>query len=174
MKRLILGMAAMVFGLFSFSVMAEEVEEAVIISWDEASAESFDDISLGEEIEVEDYATFQFPVSDFERYTNEEYKLYLKMIIMNTQLKEAVFANTSSVKVVYDDKYEFSGEIRRIANTEELDMGGYSSANDKIKPLYYGSYKIECLVPVIIKETDKPLRIEFKVDDLAFVYHVRK
>ena len=174
MRKLILGMAVMIFGMSGFSVMAEEVEEAVIISWDEASAESFEDINLGEDIEVEDYATFSFPVSDFFYISEEESYVRLKMIIMNTQLKEAVFANTTAVKVIYDDKYEFAGEIQRIYNTDEMDIAGPLNTNEKIKPLYYGSYSVQGIVPKIVEESDKPLRIEFKVDDFEFVYHVRK
>ena len=120
---------------------------------------------------------------------------WFTMDITNLQKKPVDFAKEMTVKVVYQDDYEFVGWVRQI----DMDLvgrghndGGVSrSVGEKtdypnaivlnpekmheIDMLYTGHYVIGCTIPsYVVADTDSPLRVEISLGGNDLTYHIIK
>lgn len=113
--------------------------------------------------------------------------LWLVMDITNMQKTDISFMQEASVKVVFDDDYEFGGWVRQFNYDYNTFVHRYvwdkpfaSPAvidpldEEPIDMLYTGSYAFGCTVPMYVLESKKPLRMEIVLGDNELTYHVRK
>ncbi len=79
------------------------------------------------------------------------------------RVKDAQFHEAITVKAVFDDEYEYTGEAV------------YENKNIDVRQLYVGSYFCLCQLPVFIT-TDKlsPLRMITTINGSEFTYNIRK
>lgn len=133
--------------------------------------------------------------------TNAEF-IVLHVDITNLQKTPVSFLSEGTVKLVYDDGYEFSGWIRqsnydyaqmiyRHSDARDLTIGhnpldleapsNYLQSlmldpeNDEpIGMLYTGHFYFGCTVPNEVVTSKKPLRMEIKLGGNDLTYHIRK
>ncbi len=115
----------------------------------------------------------------------------LRMDITNLELGEKDFLEKAEVKAVFDNKYEYRGWAYQLNYNngvegtwgwEKLGYGGRQNTefvidqNDQfpIGPMYTGHYFFGCTLPNAIIESNKPLRLEIKLDEHEITYIVRK
>ena len=147
--------------------------------------------------EMYTYVFFQKPNGDWRKYFrdcnfqysgNEADFAWLKVDITNLQKQEANFMKDISVKVIYDDEYEYDGWIRQfnydLSNSEiyrfqEKNIIGWPvclSPVDEmpIKPMYKGHYALGCTLPnFVIEDKSAPLRMVITMDDHKLTYNIR-
>ena len=113
---------------------------------------------------------------------------FLLIDLVNLQKKDYNFFDDISVKVIYDDEYEFGGWVRqfnqdyqqtvnRKAYSGKFFAGGVAidPANEEpIGQMYRGSYAIGCTLPNYVVEGKEPLRMEITLGDNELTYHIRK
>ena len=118
---------------------------------------------------------------------------WLTIDITNRQHKAVNFIDEASVKVVYQDEYEFIGWIRQIdpdvMSKSQTDYGVSRKNSDKadypnvivlnpdktheIDMMYTGHYVFGCTVPNFVVEDKKsPLRMEIKLGDSELTYYI--
>ena len=151
---------------------------------------SLDDVKLGKEMEIDNYGIVIFNSFDFGnsigRYgmgghfdsgVEAEYGI-LKIDITNTSKQPKDFLQNISVKVVYDDEYEYSGFAYQYDYNKSKESILYSSNSSNnyfaIDPMYIGHYLFGCTLPNTVVESKKPLRMEISIDENDFTYHIRK
>ena len=120
---------------------------------------------------------------------------WLLMDVTNLQKTSVDFTEEVTIKVVYQDDYEFNGWIRQIVydhmEAQNGDKGlsryGYEKddypneivlnpANvEAIDMMYTGTYVFGCTLPNYVLEDKKsPLRIEIQLGDNDLTYNIRK
>ena len=120
---------------------------------------------------------------------------WLAMDITNLQKSAVDFSEEMSVKVVYQDDYEFVGWVRQIdtdlINKETSDCGVSRNVGEKtdypntivlnpekmhaVDMLYTGHYVIGCTLPNSVFEDSKsPLRIEISLGGNDLTYNIIK
>jgi len=120
---------------------------------------------------------------------------WLLMDVTNLQKKTVEFTEEVSIKVVYQDDYEFNGWIRQIVydhmEAQNGDKGlsryGYEKEEypneivmnpakvEAIDMMYTGTYAFGCTLPNFVLEDKKsPLRMEIKLGENELTYHIRK
>lgn len=118
--------------------------------------------------------------------TNAEFA-WLHIDLVNLTKSDMAFMEKATVKVVYDDEYEFIGWVRQMNYdyNKIVYRGGYDQkygptavidpANEEpIGMLYTGSFIFGCTLPNVVVENDEvPLRIEIKLGDNDIIYNIR-
>ena len=125
---------------------------------------------------------------------------WLVMDITNLRKENVAFMQEASVKVVYDEEYEFEGWIRQINYdyrtpihrrdykgkyyiVESSDDGNYDYSDVCIDPeneeeigqMFVGSYVFGCTLPnPVIEDENAPLKIMIQLGENELTYHVRK
>lgn len=126
--------------------------------------------------------------------TNAQF-YWLTMDVTNLQKKAVNFAEEASVKMVYQDDYEFVGWVRQIdpdvLNKQYTDYGVSRLGGDKndypnvivlnpekthpIDMMYTGHYVFGCTIPNFVVEDKKsPLRLEIKLGGNELTYYIIK
>ena len=113
---------------------------------------------------------------------------WLKADIINLQKTEATFMKDISVKVIYDDEYEYEGWIRQFNyDLSKSEIYRYQSKTTigwpvclspvdemPIKPMYKGHYAFGCTLPnFVIEDKSAPLRMVITMDDHKLTYNIR-
>ena len=170
-------------GCFGTQSLSEDMG-VVLIAGPEAEEEtvSLDDVKLNTDIEIDNYGILNFESCETRDYVyiggdnssgQEAEYLILKMTLINTDTKERSFMQDVSVKVVYDEVYEYAGWARQ--TRDFISNGGHKADSDtKIGALYKGYFIFGCTLPNYIFTTDRPLRMEIEMDGNEFTYYVRK
>ena len=117
------------------------------------------------------------------------------MDVTNRQKKAVNFIEEASVKIIYQDEYEFTGWVRQIdpdvMSKSETNYGTSRLNGDKndypnvvvlnpakthpIDMMYTGHYVFGCTIPNFVVEDKKsPLRMEIKLGDSELTYHIIK
>lgn len=117
------------------------------------------------------------------------------MDVTNLQKKSVEYIEEASIKVVYNDDYEFNGWIRQVVYDHMEDRNGdkglsrYNHEKEdypneivmnpaKIEPIdmmYTGTYAFGCTLPnYVIEDKKAPLRMEIKLGENDLTYHIRK
>lgn len=117
---------------------------------------------------------------------NADY-LWLQVDIVNKQSQPYMFMENTSVKVVYNNEYEFSGWIRQTNDDYHVGIcrigydGQYAgdvminpADEEAINTLYTGRYAIGCTLPTEVINSEDPLRIEIRLGGNKLTYHIRK
>lgn len=115
--------------------------------------------------------------------------------VTNLQKKPVEFLEDASIKVVYQDDYEFEGWTRQIVydhREKQYSDGGvtrYGFDKDdypneivmnpaKVEPIdmmYTGTYVFGCTVPnTVVEDKTSPLRMEIKLGENDLTYNIRK
>lgn len=121
--------------------------------------------------------------------------LWFIIDITNLQKVDIEFIEQATVKVVYNDDYEFGGWVRQINydNLEDVySNGGISRFNQEkgtypmtivmhpetvapVAMMYSSSYVFGCTLPnYVIEDKDSPLRIEIQLGNNDLTHHIRK
>ncbi len=173
---------------------AEQDLGVVVISGDEEEGSSepvsLDDIKIGEEVEIPDYAIFTptecAVLDEFKKKkpsgwetqrsgnTAEYVILYLSLI--NQKTKAVDFnADISSVVVTYNEKYQYAGwNFQRDADSGEPKGAISSDSQFSIDPMYEGLYMVGCTLPNAVIEGTEPLALTFKLGENDITYNIRK
>ena len=120
---------------------------------------------------------------------------WLLMDITNMQKKAVDFTEEISVKVIYQDDYEFVGWVRQIdtdlIDKAHSDTGVSRNVGEKtdypntivlnpekehaVDMLYTGHYVIGCTLPTfVVSDSKSPLRIEISLGGNDLTYHIIK
>ena len=125
---------------------------------------------------------------DFKMSGEEADFAWLKLDIVNLQKNEATFMKDVSVKIIYDDEYEYDGWVRQFnydfSNSEiyryqEKNAIGWPvclSPVDEmpIKPMYKGHYAFGCTLPnFVVEDKSASLRMVIIMDDHKLTYNIR-
>lgn len=120
---------------------------------------------------------------------NEAEFAWLKADVQNLQKIGANFMNDISIKVIYDDEYEYNGwvrqfnydysktEIYRYKDTTPIGWPVCLSPADEmpIDPMYKGHYAFGCTLPnFIVEDRKSPLRMVIKLGENELTYNIRK
>lgn len=107
--------------------------------------------------------------------------------ITNLQKKTVQYLGEASVKIVYDDEYEFNGWIRQAnfdyntavyrynTTTSGAPFAVLDPANEEgIDMMYTGTFIFGCTLPNSVVESKAPLRIEITLGSNELTYNIRK
>ena len=126
--------------------------------------------------------------ASFKESGNEADYAWLKVEITNLQKIDATFMKDITVKVIYDDDYEYDGWIRQFnydfSNSEiyryqEKNTIGWpvclSPAEEMaIKPMYKGHYAFGCTLPnSVVEDKTAPLRMVITMGNNKLTYNIR-
>lgn len=124
----------------------------------------------------------------FKESGNEAEFAWLKVDVQNLQKMPTNFIKDISIKVIYDDEYEYNGWVRQfnydycnseIYRYQESSLIGWPiclSPVDEmsINPMYKGHYAFGCTLPNFIVEDKKsPLRMVIKLGEHELTYNIR-
>ena len=200
MKKLIV--ALVVVAVFSTSCVYADDSEKM----------TFDNVTFGKEYKIKGYAAVKFLgfkfVDAFAQWKSTEYVAnnpdidrslntsgneadfaWLKADVRNLMKSDVKFIDDISVKIVYDDEYEYNGWVRQFyydyseaeVRTDNKEIGAIGSPTclsnkDEIAigPLYVGHYVFGCTLPMsIIEDKDAPLRMVVTMKGNEFTYSIR-
>lgn len=121
--------------------------------------------------------------------------VWLRTDVTNLSKSDVSFDEEATVKVIYQDEYEFNGWVRQI-NYDNIDLehGDGSvcrytfdksmyppqivmnpAKNTPVSMMYTGNYVFGCTIPnYVCEDKQSPLRIEIKLGDNELTYHIRK
>jgi len=113
---------------------------------------------------------------------------WLLMDVTNLQKKPVAFMEETSIKVVYDDEYEFVGWMRQINYDYNKAVYRYGASTvggpvavlhpdneEAIDMMYTGTYVFGCTLPnSVVEDKSAPLRMEIKLGENDLTYHIRK
>lgn len=178
----------------SLIALGEEVPGVQVIGMPapEAAVGSLDDMLLEVPVEIEDWVTvtpvsfeyedvlLRFDSNYWHQESNSgpeaEYAM-LRADIANLTTSALDFIKKSTVKIVYDDKYQYEGWIRQY-NYGESDGENRVVHQDKqfpIEPMYIGHYVFGCTLPNLVVTGKAPLRMEVTLNEKhTFIFHIRK
>ena len=124
---------------------------------------------------------------------NADFAWFL-MDVTNLQKKDFDFMQNATVKVIYQDEYEFAGWVRQV-NYDYLNYGekgrdvtrmGYDKKNpnvvvldpanvEEIGMMYTGTYAFGATLPnSVFKDTKSPLQMIITIDGNELTYNIRK
>lgn len=113
---------------------------------------------------------------------------WLKADIINRQKTAANFMKDITVKVIYDDEYEYNGWVRQfnydyskseIYRYQEATLIGWPvclSPVDEmsIAPMYKGHYVFGCTLPnFVVEDKESPLRMVITIGSHKLTYNIR-
>jgi len=152
---------------------------------------NFDDILKGTTIEIPDYgdlAAVQFGYYDdyfrivhdwgggtrIESKTTEKYAI-LWFSILNTRNENSYFIDDIyDVVVTYDNKYQYNGwKMQCDPAFGDPSWGLTENRWYSLAPLYEGSFLVACELPNVAVSGEKPLKMEFKLKGVQFIYNIR-
>ena len=164
---------------------------------------SLDDVKLNVEVDIEGFGTIcpllffyddYFVIQggkDYKAGNEADFALFY-MDILNTTTKDKEYQKDASVKVIYDDQYEYGGWVYQI----DYDYNGGKTWSDSnhpnytgkqnqlygsktenefaIKPMYLGHYVFGCTLPNAVINSKKPLRMVITIEANEITYNIRK
>ena len=120
---------------------------------------------------------------------NEADFAWLKADVRNLMKSDTKFMGDFSVKVIYDDEYEYKGWVRQFnydysdaeVRTNNKDIGAVGSPiclspKDEIAigPLYVGHYAFGCTLPIsVVDDKDSTIRMIITMKGNEFTYNIR-
>ncbi len=108
------------------------------------------------------------------RSGNEAQYVILQLDILNTALKGKNFLESFSVKLIYDEVYEYGGWGYQVDTNRNTEAPVTESMNFPIDPMYEGHYWFGCTLPNAIIESTKPLQMIITIDQQEIIYNIRK
>lgn len=198
MKKMISLILAMGMLLtFSATVFAADMGVDIISAPEtESDTVNLDDLKLNSEAEIDGWGTLKLTSFNYEdelkRYVkgynnwlddpyesgNEADYAILRMDITNTTFKDKDYLSSVTVRVVYDDAYEFGGWAYQ-SNFDNYGDYNQTAAIDSadqfaIAPMYVGHYIFGCTLPNAVVNSKKPLSMIIIIDGNELTYNIRK
>ena len=122
---------------------------------------------------------------------------WLLVDLVNLHKADYSFIEDITIKVVYDDEYEFAGWVRQfnhdyrttiyrkdydgkyysVLSEGDLIYSDYAldpSNEEAIGQMYTGSYVFGCTLPNYVVEGKEPLRMEINLGSSEMIYNIRK
>lgn len=113
---------------------------------------------------------------------------WLQIDITNAQKKSVKFMSSASVKIVYDEEYEFNGWVRQAnfdyntavyrynASTKGAPFAVLDPGNEEsIDMMYTGTFIFGCTLPnSVVEDTKTPLKMVITIDGNELTYNIRK
>ena len=167
----------------AFALIVAAVMCAGIAFADDGEKLKIDDVTFGKAYKIKGYAAVTFKEFSFidslyisrsdNIYSGAESDMaYLAVDMRNLAKKEAKFLGTISIRVVYDDEYEYNGFVKQ-SNYD--DNGNHFNGEFAIYPMYTGHYGFFCTLPnYIVQDKSAPLRMTITINGHEFTYHIRK
>jgi len=154
---------------------------------EETEPVSLDDFKLNIEAEIEGYGILsgtEFNYIDKLRHhpswsgtyqsgAEADYAI-LRMDILNTTLKAKDYLTSCSVKVVFDDVYEYGGWAYQYNYDASEDVVLDSDEQFSIEPMYQGHFCFGCTLPNSVVNSKKSLRMVITLDGNEITYNIRK
>lgn len=186
MKKALLFVICAVFVSFN-SVFAQNLEIQIINAPDAQSAGcKLNDLKIGSEVNIEGFGLLKLTEFAFwddlyvgncdskESGVEADYAV-LNFNITNLNYSAKNYLENISVKVIYDNFYEFGGwAFQKNINNNHSFQTINSSENFAIAPFYQGHYKVGATLPNYVIQSKKPLKIVVIIDDIEFTYNIRK
>ena len=172
---------------------------------------SLDDIKLNVEATIDGYAIFlptayttqdalgyyrqgqhrpYDAVKDWYRSGEDAEFVVLRVDMTNLATNDKKFLENAEVKVVFDEKYEYSGWSYQLNyDNEILDYSYYYGVYNEIQnkefvidpadnfaigPMYAGHYFFGCTLPNAVLSSKKPLAMIITIDGNEITYNIRK
>lgn len=197
----------------AFALIVVAVIFAGIAFADDGEKLKIDDVTFGKEYKINRYAAVKFPgfkfvdafaqwkddikqedvaytySSSLQNSGNEADFAWLKADVRNLMKSDVKFMGDCSVKVIYDDEYEYKGWVRQFyydysdaeVRTDNKDIGAVGSPTclspkDEIAigPLYVGHYAFGCTLPMsVVDDKDSTLRMIITMKGNEFTYNIR-
>ena len=125
----------------------------------------------------------------FKNSGNEAEFAWLKADVINLQKSDANFMKDISVKVIYDDEYEYTGWVRQfnydyskseIFTSRENTPVGWPVCLSPVDELligqmYKGHYVFGCTLPnTVVEDESSPLRMVITIGRHELTYNIRK
>ena len=189
MKKLLLVVLVLAMVLGSSAALAENMGVKVIGGPEtETEPVSLDDLKLGEEAEIDGYALIKplrFSWEDIldyispgvvqSRFQSGSDAQYACLVtdITNTQFESRNFLTDCTVKVIFDDMYEYAGwfyQYQKDSTKVLYDSNDFFS----IDPLFAGHYVFGATLPNLVVESDKSLAMVIIIDGNEITYNIRK
>ncbi|MBQ9389185.1 MAG: hypothetical protein IJU07_03305 [Synergistaceae bacterium] len=151
---------------------------------DEGEKMTIDDVTFGKAYKIKGYAVVTFEEFSFIdvvvqnnapgiRSGNEADFAYLTFDMRNLAKKEAKFLGNISVKVIYDDEYEYYGFVKQFDYNRSISEP--IRGEIPLDPMYTGHYVSCCALPnFVIQDQSAPLRMIITINGHEFTYHIRK
>ncbi len=105
----------------------------------------------------------------------------LRVDLTNLAMKDKNFLENCTVKVVFDDKYEYQGwsyQYDYNANPQHFERNLYAVIDPEdqfaVGSMYQGHYAFGCTLPNPVVESKAPLRMEITIDGNELIYNIRK
>lgn len=148
-----------------------------------------DDVNLDKEYKIKRYAAVKFDEVGFTdsvigiNTTSFNYSVdsgteadfvYIRFDMRNLAKKAANLLRTMTVKVIYDDEYEYYGFA--VQYDYERSTKFYARYDmPPIASLYTGHFGLFCAVPnAVVADTESPLRMIITINGHEFTYNIRK
>ena len=153
----------------------------------ETEAVSLDDFKLNADVEIDGYGVLcgtEFNYIDSLNHHPSWYNTYysgkeaeyamLRIDILNTTMKSKDYLSSYTVKVVYDDVYEFGGWAYQYDFDQSKSTVLDTNEQFPIEPMYQGHYVFGCTLPNAVVNSKKPLRMVITLDENEITYNIRK
>lgn len=120
---------------------------------------------------------------------NEAEFAWLKVDVLNLKKSDVAYIGEMTVKVVYDDEYEYMGWVRQFNydyNNTEIFRYGYTTPvgwpaamgpldEKPIGMMYVGHYVFGCTLPnFVVSDNSAPLKIVIDIGGNELTYNIRK
>ena len=203
--------------LVAFALIVVAVLSAGYAVADDGGKMTFDNVTFGKEYKIKGYAAVKFlgfkfvdafaqweegiHTRDRERVVRYGYYrsiqisgkeadyAWLKADIRNLGKIGTKFLADISVKVIYDDDYEYNGWVRQFnydyhnseLRTDDKEIGviGWPACLDpkdemSIGPMYTGHYAFGCTLPnAVVEDKESPLRMVITIGGNTLTYNIR-
>lgn len=196
-------------------LIAVAVLSACCACADDGEKMTFDNVTFGKAYKIKGYASvtllgFKF-VDAFAQYEegihtvgtsfrdpyygqlqlsgNDADFAWMKTDIRNLGKTDVKFLADISVKVIYDDEYEYDGWVRQFnydyhksevhTNNKEIGVIGWPIClhpkdEMSIEPMYTGHYVFGCRLPnAVVEDKESPLRMEITIGGHKLTYNIR-
>ena len=123
---------------------------------------------------------------DYEESGSDGDFLWVKADVTNLTKQNLSFSRYISVKVFYNDEYEYNGWVYQTFNYEDADILTssytdnypyvcYRTVHEKpLGEMYTGHYVFGCKLPIFVLKDDAPLKMVIKIGDNEIIYNIRK
>lgn len=146
-----------------------------------------DNVYYQEDILKGDWAYYYTQAGWMDSGLNADF-FWLRIDITNAQKKTVKYLSEASVKMVYDDEYEFNGWVRQAnfdyntrvyrlnSGTAGASFAVLNPANEEgIDMMYTGTFIFGCTLPnSVVQDTKTPLRMVITIGGNEPTYNIRK
>ena len=186
MKRLVVLLLLLFMNVGVTIAYASDMEVQIISTGkpEEIVPSTLDDIQVKSAVEIPGYASItvlNFQWMDAYVYLNEtnnsgveaDYAVF-RFDMLNLMKESTDYVSTTSVKVIFKDKYEFSGEIWQYDYNTSDKHALHPKQVFPIDPFFAGHFDVVCKIPNLAVTSKEPLRLVIQLGPHEIIYNIRK